>query len=152
MFCVILQVGFISNRRRRSHWANCHGSDDRHVADTLNSLVKKMCEQVGITGKTNHSLRATGATRMFESKVPEMIIQQRRATPVSIVCGRMSDHRLNSNMLSPGLYHQQKKSISMETQELSQVQQNATAPWWRTFLDSVWTSLSHQYDFSVMFT
>ena len=36
-----------------------------------------MCEKAGISGKTNHSLQATGATRLFESKVPEMIIQQR---------------------------------------------------------------------------
>ena len=37
-----------------------------------------MCSQVGISGhKTNHSLRATGTTRMFEAGVPDKIIQQR---------------------------------------------------------------------------
>ena len=42
------------------------------------SMVKTMCAKAGITGnKTNHSLKATGATRMFESNVPEKIIQER---------------------------------------------------------------------------
>ena len=38
------------------------------------SMVKKMCSQIGVTRKTNHSLRATGATRLFEANVP---IQER---------------------------------------------------------------------------
>ena len=45
---------------------------------TLAHMVKNMCAEAGIAGnKTNHSLRATGATRMFEGNVPEKIIQQR---------------------------------------------------------------------------
>ena len=43
----------------------------------LGGMVKKMFAQVGIEGKTNHSLRATGATRLFESNVPEKLIQDR---------------------------------------------------------------------------
>lgn len=43
--------------------------------ETLGSMVKTMCAKAGITGnKTNHSLKATGATRMFEGNVPEKII------------------------------------------------------------------------------
>ncbi len=39
-------------------------------------MVKDMCSAAGITDpKTNHSLRATGATSMFESNVPERMIQ-----------------------------------------------------------------------------
>ena len=45
--------------------------------NTLASMVKKMCSQIGVTGKTNHSLRATGATRLFEANVPEKLIQER---------------------------------------------------------------------------
>ena len=37
----------------------------------LSSMVKNMFEMVGIEGKTNHSLRATGATEMFRVGVPE---------------------------------------------------------------------------------
>ena len=35
-----------------------------------------MCLEGGITGKSNHSLRATGATAMFQNGVPETIIQK----------------------------------------------------------------------------
>ena len=45
--------------------------------NTLASMVKTMCSQIGVTGKTNHSLRATGATRLFEANVPEKLIQER---------------------------------------------------------------------------
>ena len=45
---------------------------------TLNEKVKKMCSMAGIPGrKTNHSLRATGATEMYESGAPEKLIQER---------------------------------------------------------------------------
>ncbi len=43
----------------------------------LSGMVKKMFDKVGILGKTNHSLRATGATRLFEANVPEKLIQER---------------------------------------------------------------------------
>ena len=45
---------------------------------TLNDKVKSICRQAAITGhKTNHSLRATGVTQMFESGAPEKLIQER---------------------------------------------------------------------------
>ena len=43
----------------------------------LSSMVKNMFKMVGIEGKTNHSLRASGATEMFKAGVPEKIIQER---------------------------------------------------------------------------
>ena len=44
--------------------------------ETLGSMVKTMCAKAGITGnKTNHSLKATGATRMFEGNVPEKLFK-----------------------------------------------------------------------------
>ena len=45
--------------------------------DILASMVKTMCAQIGVTGKTNHSLRATGAKRLFKANVPEKLIQER---------------------------------------------------------------------------
>ena len=37
----------------------------QHVGrNTLSKMVASMCEKAGIERKTNHSLRATGATRM----------------------------------------------------------------------------------------
>ena len=44
----------------------------------LNQMVALMCENAGIAGKkTNHSLRVTGATALFDAGVPERIIQSR---------------------------------------------------------------------------
>ena len=44
---------------------------------TLASMVKDMFNEIGIGDKTNHSLRATGASILFQSNVPEKIIQER---------------------------------------------------------------------------
>ena len=44
--------------------------------NTLSTIVKSTCEEAGITGKSNHSLRATGASTMFAAGVPERIIQE----------------------------------------------------------------------------
>jgi len=34
-----------------------------------------MRKEAGLNGKTNHSLRATGATAMFKANVPEKMIR-----------------------------------------------------------------------------
>ena len=42
----------------------------------LNGMVKSMFDEAGIRAKyTNHSLRATGASELFQSNVPEKVIQ-----------------------------------------------------------------------------
>ena len=43
----------------------------------LDSMVKEMFAEVGIEGKTNHSLRATGTTRMYKHGIQEKTIQSR---------------------------------------------------------------------------
>ena len=43
----------------------------------LATVVKTVCEKAGIQGKTNHSLHATGATRLFAVNVLEKLIQER---------------------------------------------------------------------------
>ena len=41
-------------------------------------MFKDMCSEAHISGhKTNHSLRATGASELFEAGVPEKIIKER---------------------------------------------------------------------------
>lgn len=43
----------------------------------LNSMMKEMCAQAGLSTEfTNHSLRAYGATSLFQAQVPEKLIQQ----------------------------------------------------------------------------
>ena len=45
---------------------------------TLASTVKRLCQRAGIEGyKTNHSLRVTTATRLFQSGVDEQLIMER---------------------------------------------------------------------------
>ena len=44
----------------------------------LSSMMKDICTETHISGhKTNHSLRATGASELFEAGVPEKIIKER---------------------------------------------------------------------------
>ena len=44
----------------------------------LNAMLREMCQEAGLSGKfTNHSLRAYGATTLFQAGVPEKLIQQR---------------------------------------------------------------------------
>ena len=51
---------------QRPWFANCPVG-----RNTLASVVKDLCAEVGIAGrKTNHSLRATGATELFQAHVP----------------------------------------------------------------------------------
>ncbi len=46
--------------------------------NTLAKMVREMCTDGEISGhKTNHSLRATGASELFHAGVPEKVIQQR---------------------------------------------------------------------------
>ena len=40
-------------------------------------MVATIFKDAGISGKTNHSLRVTGATRMYNSGIPEKTIQSR---------------------------------------------------------------------------
>ena len=43
----------------------------------IKTAVKDMCKQAGIQGKfTNHSLRATCASRMFDNQIPEQLIKE----------------------------------------------------------------------------
>ena len=39
-------------------------------------MVKEMCVDAGIAPRTNHSLRASGASSMFRANVPKKIIQK----------------------------------------------------------------------------
>ena len=69
-------------------------------------MVPEMCQLANISGhKTNHSLRATGATALYEAEVPEKIIQERtghRSLEGLRVYERTSEkqHQAVSNILS----------------------------------------------------
>ena len=71
----------------------------------LSSMVKSMFAMIGITGKTNHSLRATGASSLFQAGIPEKIIQKRTGhRPIKALrmyqCMTTSQYVAVSNILS----------------------------------------------------
>ena len=45
------------------------------VQITINQMLSKMCEHMGLEHCTNHSLLATGASKMFQANLPEHVIQ-----------------------------------------------------------------------------
>ena len=46
--------------------------------ESFEFMTKEMCTEAEFDATfTNHSLRAYGATKMFQTKVPEKLIQQR---------------------------------------------------------------------------
>ena len=58
--------------------ADCWYSSKILGHNTLNKMVTRMCSAAGINGyKTNHSLRATTATRLYHAQVDEQLIMER---------------------------------------------------------------------------
>jgi hypothetical protein len=55
-----------------SFWYECAPVGKNKLA----SMVSEMCAEANIPRKTNHSLRATGATVLFQNSIPEKIIQK----------------------------------------------------------------------------
>ena len=92
--------------------------------ESLRTMLPNMCERAEIECKTNHSLRATGATEMFAANVPEKLIQSRtghRSTEAFRFYERPShdQHQAVSNILTSS---EHQKSFS---KELSTIQSAA---------------------------
>ena len=65
----------------------------------LGGVVKRLCTSAGLQGRfTNHSLRATAATRLFEAGVDEQLIMQR--TGHSTTAGVRSHKRIGEKIRS----------------------------------------------------
>ena len=81
-------------------WYSCQPKG-RH---SIEKIVKEMCNKIGLTGRrTNHSLRASTATRLFEQGVDEQLICEKTGHRSVAVRGykRTSSNQLNtlSNLL-----------------------------------------------------
>ncbi len=64
---------------------------------TLSGTVSRLCDGAGLTGHfTNHSLRATAATRMFDAGIEEQLIMHR--TGHSSAGGVRSYKRITENL------------------------------------------------------
>ena len=85
----------------------------------LATIVKVTCTEAGLSEKkTNHSLRATAATALFEANVPEKLIQERT--------GHRSVHTLWQYQQSTVLQHQATSKILTTNKRL--VYQEAAKP------------------------
>ena len=52
----------------------------------LPSTMKRLCEQAGISGyRTNHSLRATAATRMYDMGIDEQLICEKTGERTEVI-------------------------------------------------------------------
>ena len=57
--------------------ASCWFSNKPLGHHTLTTTIARLCKEAGITGfKTNHSLRATTATRLYQSGVDEQLVME----------------------------------------------------------------------------
>ena len=69
-------------------------------------MVKNMCNEAGLNGNfTNHSLRASGATQLFQNDVPEKVIQEvHHSTKALQQYERVAiqQKQVASNILTPG--------------------------------------------------
>ena len=66
----------------------------------LDKFMQVMCEEAGVEKKTNHSLRATGCTALFNAGVPEKMIRD------------VTGHRSNAIQLYERPTEEQKKHVS----------------------------------------
>ena len=66
----------------------------------LGAFMESICAEAGVTRKTNHSLRATGATALFNASVPEKLIRD------------VTGHRSNALHLYERPTEQQRKHVS----------------------------------------
>ena len=90
-----------------SLWYPCKQCIGRN---TIAMMEKHFSQQAGLEdGKTNHSLRATGATQLFDAGVPQRIIQERTGhkNVISLCSYERISHQQNqavSNILTSGTH------------------------------------------------
>ncbi len=63
--------------------------------NTLGKMVNGMCDEGQLPRKTNHSLRAIGATRMFAAQAPESLYSSGLAIRVWSHCDCMNGHHVS---------------------------------------------------------
>ena len=80
-------------------------------------MVPDLCSEAGLSSrKTNHSLRVSGATRLFEVGVPEKVTQQ-RTSHRSLEALRMYERVTEQQELAVSKFSVVRK-ISMKTQKV----------------------------------
>ena len=89
----------------KNYSATCLFQNSAVGVNKLQQVVKILCKRAGLTGRyTNHSLRATAATRLYHSNFDEQVIQEitgHRSLAVKVYKRTCStQHQLASNCVS----------------------------------------------------
>ena len=78
--------------------------------NTLSKIVQTLCQTSGIAGKkTNHSLKATCATRLYQSGVEEQLIQEKLGNTSEAVRSYKRTSGIQQQKLSDILYGKRRK-------------------------------------------
>ena len=89
----------------------------------LSSVMKSRFAMRGITGKTNHSLRATGASSLFQAGILEKIIQEHTghcSTKAQVLStGQLASMLLFSNILSSTKVNSPQATVGSSTKPVS---------------------------------
>ncbi|XP_028418023.1 uncharacterized protein LOC114542762 [Dendronephthya gigantea] len=97
---------------------NCWYSSVPVGHNKLASTVKRLCEQAGLSGyRTNHSLRATAATRMYDKGVDEQLICEKtghRSDAVRAYKRTSSEQQVEVSDILYGVHASTSKKIKEE--------------------------------------
>ena len=97
-------------RLRVKFTPNIRFCDKLYGCNKISTMVKTLCKDAGFEGKyTNHSLRATSASRMFNACVPEQIIKEvtgHKSDCVRVYKRTSDDIRKNASETVSGIVEQ----------------------------------------------
>lgn len=74
----VRKIGFILGDSVATHHSKTWYAGQPCGENKLGGMVKSMFAEIGVSGKTNHSLRATGASDIFQAGVPERLFRNER--------------------------------------------------------------------------
>ena len=110
-------------RVRKNPTINTWYCDQPYGVNKLKNTIIEICKEAGFTGKfTNHSLRATCASRMYDRDIPEQIIKEvtGHKSEAVRVYKRMSDHLRETASRTLGEVDLEKKQKECENKVVEQ--------------------------------
>lgn len=97
-------------------------SDVRIGINTISKVVRKLCDKAGFEGfYSNHSLRATAATRMYNADVPEQLICEKtghRSDAVRSYKRTSADQMLEASDIVQGVKKRESMPACTPSQEV----------------------------------
>jgi integrase len=96
-------------------------SDARVGINTISKVVGKLCDKAGLEGfYSNHSLRATAATRMYNADIPEQLICEKtghRSDAVRSYKRTSADQMMEASDIVQGVKKRESKPVCTPSQE-----------------------------------